>query len=295
VSKVSKLKAVAPKVAEPSKPKLLIYGREGIGKTWFSLAFPHVYFIDCEGGASRNHYTDRLEHSGGVYLGPDQGSLDFETIIEQVQALATERHQFKTLVIDSITKLFNTAIANEAERLGDKNAFGADKKAAVQYMRRLMNWLVRLDLSVVLIAHQKDTWGLNDKGVREVVGFGPDCWDKLAYELDLTINVQKFGPRRVGKIGKSRLIGFPENEVFDFSYDEFAVRYGRDVIETESKPLVLASDEQVAEIERLLDKVKLPAGQAEKWLAAASVDAWSEMDADKAEKVIGALKVKMAA
>lgn len=289
----SKLLAVAPKAAEPSKPKLMIFGREGVGKTWFSLQFPSVYFIDTEGGANRDHYTDLLEKAGGVYLGPSNGALDFETIIGQVQALASEKHSYKTLVIDSATKLFNTAVANEAERLGDKNAFGADKKAAVQYMRRLVAWFMRLDMSVILTSHQKDVWGLNDKGQREVVGVGYDCWEKLSYELDLCINVQKLGPRRAGRVVKSRLLGFPEADLFDFTYEAFAERYGRDVIETESKPLVLASAEQVAEIRRLLDTVKLPDGQAEKWLAAASAETWDEVDADKALKVIAALKAKL--
>ena len=291
----SRLKAVAPKAAEPSRPKILLFGREGIGKTWFSLQFPSVYFIDTEGGANRDHYTDLLEKAGGVYLGPEQGGLDFETVIEQIQALATEKHEYRTLVIDSITKLFNTAVANEAERLGDKNAFGADKKAAVQYMRRMVNWLMRLDMSVILTAHQRDVWGLSDKGQREVIGVGYDCWDKLSYELDLCINVEKKGNKRFGKIGKSRLLGFPENEMFEFTYPEFAARYGRDVIEADSKPLSLATPEQVAEIHRLLDTVKLPEGQAAKWLSAASAESWEEVDTDKAQKVISALKMKMAA
>lgn len=291
----SRLLAVAPKAAEPSRPKILLFGREGSGKSWFSVQFPRAYLIDTEGGANRGHYTDMLEHSGGVYMGPSQGSLDFETVIEQVQALATERHEYKTLIIDSVTKIFNSAIADEAERLGNKNAFGADKKAAVSYMRRLVTWLMRLDMSVVLTSHQKDVWGLNDKGQREVVGVGYDCWEKLSYELDLCINIQKIGTRRIGKIGKSRLLGFPENEIFDLTYDEFATRYGKDIIEAESRPLTLATQEQVSEITRLLDTVKLPDGQAEKWLAAAGAEAWAEVDADKAEKVIAALRGKMAA
>jgi hypothetical protein len=154
-------------------------------------------------------------------------------------------------------------------------------------------WLMRLDMSVILTAHQKEVWGLNDKGVREVVGVGPDTWEKLPYELDLTINITKAGPRRLGKIGKSRLIGFPETETFDFTYEAFADRYGKDVIEADSKPLVLASPDQVAEIRRLLDTVKLPDGQADKWLAAASAETWDEVDADKAEKVIAALKARL--
>jgi hypothetical protein len=140
-----------------------------------------------------------------------------------------------------------------------------------------------------------DVWGLSDKGVREVVGVGPDCWAKLPYELDLTINIQKLGPKRLGKVGKSRLLGFPEATTFEFTYAEFAERYGRDVIEAASKPLSLATKEQIAEIERLLNTVKLPDGQADKWLSAASAETWAEVDEDKAEKVITALKAKLAA
>lgn len=291
----SSLRAVKPKTAEPSKPKVLVYSKEGQGKTWFTLQFPDVYFIDTEGGARRTHYVELLEASGGVYMGPDQGSLDFETVIDQVKALARERHPYKTLVIDSVTKLFNTAVAEEAERLGDKNAFGADKKAAVQYMRRLVAWMMRLDMSVILTAHQVDVWGVNERGQREVIGVGPDCWAKLPYELDLCINLQKVGPRRIGKVGKSRLLGFPEADTFEFAYPVFAERYGRDVIDAASKRLALATPEQVAEIHKLLDTVKLPDGQAEKWLSAASAETWDEVDEDKAAKVIGALKQKLAA
>jgi hypothetical protein len=91
----SRLKAVAPKHAEPSKPKVLIFGKSGVGKTWTSLDFPSCYYIDTEGGADLAHYTAKLEVAGGVYLGPDQGSTDFATIIEQVKALATERHPYR--------------------------------------------------------------------------------------------------------------------------------------------------------------------------------------------------------
>jgi hypothetical protein len=152
---------------------------------------------------------------------------------------------------------------------------------------------MRVDMSVVLTAHQKDVWGLDDKGQRAVIGVGPDCYDKLPYELDLTINVQKIGPRRVGKIGKSRLLGFPENDIFEFNFDTFAGMYGRDIIDADSKPLDLASEEQVAEIQRLLGIVKLADGQEAKWLTAASAETWAEVDRDKADKVIDALRAKL--
>lgn len=286
LKKPSKLKAVDPKQAEPSKPKILIYGKPGVGKTWTSLDFPGVYYIDTEGGADLAHYTDKLKKSGGMYFGPEQGSLDFETVIGQVQALATEEHKFKTIVIDSISKLYNATISDEAERLGDKNAYGADKKPAIAYMRRLVAWLTRLDMNVILIAHEKSEWGVDSKGVRTEIGSTFDAWDKLEYELHLCLNIIKSGPSRNARVRKSRLTGFPDGETFSWSYAEFAQRYGKDVIEKGVQTIVLATPEQLEQLKNLMTVVKLPEGQEEKWLKAGGVDTWPEMDQDKVVKII---------
>lgn len=284
--KVSRLKAVDPKQADPSKPKVLIYGKPGVGKTWASLDFPGVYYIDTEGGADLQHYTDKLKASGGMYLGPEQGSLDFDTVIGQIQALATEEHGFKTLVIDSISKLYNVAISDEAERLGDKDAFGASKKPAIASMRRLVSWLTRIDMNVVLIAHEKPEWGVDGKGQRAEIGNTFDAWDKLEYELHLCLNIIKAGPARNAKIRKSRLIGFPDGETFKWSYKDFAEKYGKDVIEKEGKQIVLATVEQIKKIKQLISVVKLPEGQLDKWLQAANATTLEEIEQCKAQKII---------
>lgn len=287
---MSKLKAVAPKTAEPSKPKILIYGKPGVGKTFTALDFPSCYYIDTEGGALQAHYTDKLAKSGGVYFGPDQGSIDFDTVIEQVQALATEKHPYKTLVIDSISKMFNTAISVEAERLGDKNQFGADKKPAVSKMRRLVNWLSRIDMNVILISHEKPEWGMDSKGQRVEIGATFDCWDKLEYELDLCLNIIKSGPARSARVRKSRLLAFPDALSFQWSYKDFASLYGEAVIQKQSTQITLATEVQLKEITNLLNVVKLPDGQVDKWLSAAQVDSWEEMSTERIAKAIDHIK-----
>lgn len=282
---MSKLKAVSPKAAEPSKPKVLIFGKPGVGKTWTSLDFPKVYYIDTEGGADLLHYTDKLEKSGGVYFGIEQGSLDFSAVIEQIKALATEKHSFQTVVIDSITKIFNNEIAKEAERLGDKDAFGASKKPALAMMRQLINWIQRLDMNVILIAHEKAQWG-RVNGQREETGVTFDCYEKLEYELHLALNIVKLPTRRNAIVKKSRLTGFPDGEAFEWSYQEFAKRYGKDVIEKEATQLVLATEDQLVEIEKILKKAILPKGIKEKWFTAANVSDFQEMDSSKIQAII---------
>lgn len=287
------LLAVAPDTVAPKKPKILIYGPPGVGKTWVSLDFPSVYYIDTEGGADLEHYQAKLGNSGGAYLGTDQGSLDFDVVISQIQALATLKHQYRTVVIDSVSKLWNVALSDEQELLGSKDAFGAYKKAPTRKYNSLIKWITRLDMNAIFIAHQKDLWGLDDKGQRTMVGYTYDGQEKLEYDLHLALRIAKVANSRYAYIGKSRLRGFPEFDSFDWSYQEFASRYGQDVIEKEAAPLVLAKPEQIDELNRLLTVVKMPDDWQAKIFKAAVVDDWQEMDSDKIESCINMLKARI--
>lgn len=284
----SKLKAVDPTAAGPSKPKILIFGKAGVGKTWASLDFPSCYYIDTEGGANLKHYTDKLHKSGGVYMGPEEGSQDFDTVIDQVKALGTEQHKFKTLVIDSISKLHNLEIGTEADRLGDKDAFGASKKPALRKMATLMRWADRIDMNVVLIAHEKALWF---KG--EQIGVTFDGADKLDYELHLCLNIIKQGESRKAFVKKSRLLEFPDASTFPWSYADFANKYGKSVIEGTVKQIVLATPEQLAELSTLLEVIKLPDGETDKWLKKANADSFADMDTEKMAATINFLKAKI--
>lgn len=290
----SKLGAKAPAVVDPGKSKIMVLSKSGIGKTWFSLSFPSPYYIDSEGGARLPHYQRRLAESGGAYFGVEDGALDFAAVIGQVEALATERHQYQTLAIGSITKLYQHTIALEQAKLGDRDAFGASKKPAVSYMRRLVMWLMRLDMNVLLEAHESTEWGINPKtGQREEVGVIADVWDKLIYELDLTLRLEKRGPERVCVVKKSRLTGFPEGESFPAEYAYFSNRYGKDFIERESAPITLATAEQVAEINRLLSVLTIPEKEIERILNKAQADSVNELSAEQADKMIVWMKGKI--
>ena len=286
---MSKLIAKDPKTAKPSKPKILIFGKPGVGKTWASLDFPSVYYIDTEGGANLDHYTEKLKASGGMYLGQEDGALDFDVIIQQIQGLATEKHPFKTLVIDSISKVFNANISAEAERLGDKNAFGADKRPAIAAMRRMVAWIMKMDMNVIFVSHEKPLW-LNG----EQAGFTFDCWDKLEYELHLCLHIEKFAKRRTATIKKSRLIQFEDRETFNWSYKDFAAKYGEDVINAEGGRITLATPEQVAEVEKKTAMLKVESEQITKWFTKAGVQTFAEMDTDTINKVIKFLNKQIA-
>lgn len=291
---MSKLKAKSPELVKPGKIKAVLYGPSGVGKTTLALSFPAPYYFDTEGGAKGPQYRELLKNSGGGYMGPEDGTLSFDVLIEQMQALATEKHGYKTLIVDSLTKLFQTAIAQEAERLGDKDAFGASKKPAVAAMRRLVLWAGRLDMNIWFVCHESAEWGVVN-GQRSEVGKVADVWDKLIYELDLAIQAQKRGPQRLAIVKKSRILAFPDQDTFPLDYAEFAARHGREAVEGDSTTITLALPEQVSEVKKLLGIVRVPEEDIEKGFNKAGVTSWEEMTSEQITVWQNFLKKKIAA
>ena len=273
------LKAKKPDTTLVTKPKFLIFGPPGVRKTWVALDFPSVYYIDTEGGASLPAYQQKLIDGGGSYFGKDEGSQDFSCVLEEVATLATTEHKFQTLVIDSFSKLYLLAAAEAEARIG--NDFGKDKKEANKPTRQLMSWLERLDMNVLLVCHEKDKWKKEgDKLFSEGKTF--DGLDKMEYDLHLCLRVDKSGAR----VMKSRLEGFPLDSRFPWSFAEIEKRCGANIMLRQPRAIELPSIQELAEMHRLMQVVKMPEGWEEKALSKAGVATWQEMDRVKVQACI---------
>lgn len=268
------LKARKPDAGRVTRPKILVFGPPGVRKTWESLEFPRCYYIDTEGGASLPAYQEKLRASGGAYFGKDEGSQSFDTVIGEIQTLATVQHDFLTVVIDSFSKLYNLAAAKAEQTLG--NDYGRDRKEANKPTRQLMSWIERLDMNVILICHQKDKWGrANGQLVNEGVTF--DGFEKMEYDLHLALNVTVNG----AKVVKTRLGGFPLGATFPWSFKEVEKRCGDGVMLRPAAPVELASAAEVAEVKRLLEVVKIDPNWESDAFEKAGVSSWEQMDRDK--------------
>lgn len=105
--------------------------------------------------------------------------------------------------------------------------------------------------------------------------------------------IQKRGKDRVGLVKKSRIESFPDGESFPFSYEEIANRYGRAVLERDAVAQELASDEEVKEINRLIELLKVPEETYTKWLEKGSSERWEDMPKDAINKCINHLQSKI--
>jgi hypothetical protein len=289
------LRGVKPKAIE-KRLKLFLFGVAGGGKTTGSIQFPGPYLIDCERGAENKQYVDLLASKGGRYFNPLNPNPDdktytpksiFEEVLAEVTALLTTKHQFRTLIIDPLTVVYNELTDAAARSLVTREdpegmAFGRHKAKADRQIKHLFNLLLRLDMNVVLTSHAKKLWGA---GMTDL-GNTFDCYSKADYLFDLVIEIQKRGVDRVGRVIKTRIDGFKEAEIFPFSYDEIAARYGREVLERDAVAQTLATAEQITQLRHLIEVLKVPQDTIDKWLDKASADNIEELPTEIAAKCI---------
>ncbi len=261
--------------------KMFMFGPAGVGKTTAAIQFPNSYIIDGERGTE--NYDKLITESGSVVF----QTTDINEVLAEVKALLTVKHDFRTLVIDPITPIFNDLLDKCETQVGAD--FGRHFGAANKTMKRLANLIMNLDMNVIMTAHAKTEYGQNFSKL----GYTFDGWRQLDYWFDLVVELTKKGKKRVAKVSKTRIETFPDEDIFEWSYEAIKKRYDASILEREAQQVALATNEQVREIKDLLNIVRLPEGLVDKWFGKAQVDAWEDMPAETIGKCIEYVKNRL--
>jgi hypothetical protein len=132
------------------------FGEGGMGKSTLAAMFPKPVFIRTEDG------TASLAGNDEVMLFPLVSSS--QEVLDQIEALATQEHEFKTVVIDSITQLA-TLIEHEIVAADPKaksinqagGGYGAGYNTAAEKHRQVREWAGALayerGMNVIFIGH----------------------------------------------------------------------------------------------------------------------------------------------
>lgn len=260
------LRAITPINIE-KRLKALFYGKAGTGKTFCAIQFPKPYLIDTEKGAENDQYVKRLQQSEGVIFQTN----DFDELLTEVKSLLSEKHTYKTLIIDPLTIIYNDLIDKESLRIGTD--FGRHIVAANKRMKALNNLLMKLDMNVIITAHAKNEYGNN----MALLGTTFDCFKGADHFFDIVFETQKRGKNYVSMIKKSRLDAFSEGEVIDFNYENISSLYGRNMLEKDSEQKELATSQQVTELLRLINLLKIPEEIYQKWLKREDIESFDFM------------------
>ena len=199
-----------------------MFGPAGVGKTTAAIQFPNSYIIDCETGTE--NYDKLITDSGSVVF----QTTDITEVIAEVKSLLTEKHDYRTLVIDPITTIYNDLLEKCEHKVGTD--FGRHYGEANKTMKRLANLIMALDMNVVVTAHAKTEYGEN----LAKLGYTFDGWRQLDYWFDLVVELGKKGKKRFAKVTKTRVESFPDEDVFEWSYDAIKKRYDVAMLEKEA-------------------------------------------------------------
>lgn len=127
-------------------PRVMVYGVEGIGKSTFAAGAPAPIFIQTEDGL------------GSLEVAHFPLAKKFSDVLEAIASLYTEKHEFGTVVVDSLDWL-ETHIQREVESKNDAKDLAYGKGAILQAekWREVLEGLNALrnekKMAVILIAH----------------------------------------------------------------------------------------------------------------------------------------------
>lgn len=263
--------------------KAMFYGEMGTGKSTCACQFPNTAYIDTEDTTSKKKYAQMITDNGGSVL----QTGDFDEILSQVKALMSTKHDFKTLVIDSLTVPYDNLIA-DCERIHGQD-FGRHVTAANKKMKLFINLLLRIDMNVIITCQAKRQYGQN----MTVLGQTYSCYDRLGYMFDLVFETQIRGDKFLAVPKKSRIDEFPMNEPLSFSYNEVVKRYGVECIDKHAVPQDLATPEQIEALRKLIDLLKVPEETYTKWIEKHQAESFEELSKDTIQKIIDHLKSKI--
>lgn len=127
-------------------PRVMLYGVEGIGKTTFAASAPKPVFICTEDGL------------GSLQVDHFPICTNASEVLDAIGALATQKHDFQTVVLDSVDWLDNL-IWSEVEATHDAKdlAYGKGAMIVADRWREILSGLNHLrnekGMCVILIAH----------------------------------------------------------------------------------------------------------------------------------------------
>lgn len=271
---------------ENSRLKLLLFGDWKTGKSTAAAQFPRCYFIDCERGAEKRQYRELLVKAEATYYATNS----YEEIVAAVRSLLSDAEEHQTLVIDPVSVLYSDLLEVGEKLKGD--AWGRHTAYADQAMKRLFLLLDKLDMNLIMTSHAKAEYegaGQN----REATGnLTPDAWKKLPYAFDLILELRRAGELRQCLIRGSRLEEFREGEKFEWSYQEFVKRLGKSTLERLAVNVPMVSEEQLAELTKLLSGVGVTEDQRTKLLAKFKIVTFEDLTSSQADKLLTYLRSK---
>ena len=169
-------------------------------------------------------YVENINNNKGALF----STRKFNDLAQELVALSSVEHPYETLVIDSITPIYDDLVEEERERIkkeGRKFAISEEYKVANSRFKKMVWLLLDLPMNVVITAHAKKEYGEN----MNVIGTTFDGYKKFAFMFDLVLESVLRKGKRVAIVKKSRVLDLEPDQEFEFSFQEFSKIYSKEI------------------------------------------------------------------
>lgn len=169
------------------KIKAVIYGAAGVGKTTFAATAPKPVFASAEGGllsiADKNpDYTD---------------IKSLKDLVDLLHYLKTEKHDYETVIIDSITEI-NDIIKNEIEKRSGRSMQLQDWGELSKKIKNILRSFRDLPMHVIFIAQEHND--MDESRINKIVpSLNGKAATEIAYFMDIVsyISLEADGTRKI--------------------------------------------------------------------------------------------------
>jgi len=202
-------------------------------------------------------------------------------LIEEIRTLRSVKHDFKTLVFDSLTPFYFDLLEKAEVKVGSE--YGKHYGEANKEMRRLVNLMMGLDMNIVITAHSKPVYGDDMK----ILSVTFDGWKKMEFVFDLVLELRRGSPtQRYACVKKTRIDSFPDGETFEWTREALGERYNLKDMERSATVVKVATPQQVKEIETLTGMMTDGNEFVGKCLSKAGVDTLADLTTEQATKMV---------
>lgn len=279
--------------------KMFVFGAPGVGKTMCAIQFPNAYLIDTEKGS--DFYAKSISRANSAVFQSSQ----YNAVKQEVKELLTTVHNYKTLIVDPITHIYNDCQAKWNKIFEDKMRLDSKDETIINTQdfgmrywgkvksdfKSLERMFFELDMNVIITAHQKDVYGQN----LGKLGVTFDSMKGDDYLFDYVFRIEKRGDKIISIVVKERAEineqKFPAE--FEWSYGNFLKFYGKEIIERSVVPVELASQVEVDTLLKLIEVIKVEKDTIDAWFEKAQVSEFSEMKKKDIGKCIEFLRDKL--
>lgn len=278
--------------------KLFLWGDSGVFKTTIALQFPKPALIDMEGSADL--YGDVLEF--GVLK-----ATTLEQVIAAIDWLRTKRHDFRTVVIDPFTVLWEILQKKWSDLflLRNKGSKGyrhefydmqpKDWMTLKAELKEIIRKLIALDMNVIVTARQKPQY--KEGSFMVAMGDTFDGEKSLPYLFDTIVHlyVDESG-RHMAKCLKDRSHKLPmepfelPKEPLDARYKVFESYFGKQALSRKARPVSVITPELKAKIESRISQLGITSEHVERRLATYGAETIDDLTLNDAETILQKLE-----